>query len=202
MLYWRSVTPWGWQRHIETCRSYNKLCVKNTFLTLVHLSFFLYKIHIYAQTWIILRKDKILLFQNSLWACSSFSQLLDGAYSYVLQFPGHMYMVHYSNTWVSELYIAYIRDLVPKCGTNLPKPNCVHQVIVFTRNVHLTSQAQHIMHPTITQRVIFQGSHPTSQWRHIRLHHKIMQTTSALITWPGWFQNININSNISTHLWF
>ena len=145
-----------------------------------------YKIHINAQTWITLTKDNILLFQNSLWASSSFSQLLDGVYSYVLQFPGHLYMVHYSNTWKSVLYIAHIGELVSKCGTNLPEPNCVHQVIVFTCKVHLTTQARHIMYPTITQRVIFQVSHPTPQWWYLCLHQKILYSTNTLIKWPGW----------------
>ena len=82
-----------------------------------------------------------------------------------------------------------VGELLPKCGTNLPKSNCVHRIIGFTRNVHLTTQAQHIMYPTITQRVIFLGSHHTSQCWHTRLHHEILQTNSALIKWPGWLVN-------------
>jgi hypothetical protein len=123
---------------METCQKYDKLCVKNIILTLVHLLVLLYKIHINAQTWITLRKDNILLFQNSLWAYSSFSQLLDGPYSYVLQFPGHMYMGHYSNTWKSALYIAHIAELVPKCGTNLPNQT----VSIRSYSSHVTSISQ------------------------------------------------------------
>jgi len=37
-LYWRSVISWGFSRHTETFRRYDKLCAKNTILILVHLS--------------------------------------------------------------------------------------------------------------------------------------------------------------------
>jgi hypothetical protein len=35
ILLWYSVTPWSWSRWIETCRSFDKLYIKNI-LTLVH----------------------------------------------------------------------------------------------------------------------------------------------------------------------
>jgi len=186
MLYWCSVTPWGWQRYIETCRSYDKLCVKNIILTLVHLLVLLYKIHINAQTWITLRKDNILLFQNSVWASSSFSQLLDGAYSYVFQFPGHVYMVHYSHAWKCAVHSTH-RGTCTWMWHKSPQPNCVHRVIGFTRNIHLTTLAQHIMYTSHSG--WFSRGHPTPQWWHLCLHHKILQTTSALIKWPGWEVN-------------
>jgi len=165
--------------HWNMSKLWQIVCKNHNFNTSAIVGFTVQNPH--KSTWITLRKLNILLFQKSIWAHSSFSQLLDGAYSYVLQFPGHIYKVHYSNTWKSVLYVAHHQGTCAQMWHKSPQPNCVHQVIGYTRNIHLTTQAQHILYPTITQRVIFQGSHPIPQQWHLHLHHKILQTTRALI---------------------
>jgi len=52
MFWWCSLNLSGWPRQTEICRSYDKLCLKNMNLTLVHLLVCLCELFINAQPWL------------------------------------------------------------------------------------------------------------------------------------------------------
>ena len=54
-LQWCSATLWRWSRSFETCCSYDKLCVRNVILTLVHLLILSCEFFVNAWIWITLR---------------------------------------------------------------------------------------------------------------------------------------------------
>ena len=162
MLYWCSVTPYVWQRYNETCRSYDKLCVKtHYFNTSAVVGSTVQNPHKCTDMNNINKRQHITLTKLP-WTCSSFSQLLDGVYSYVLQFPGHMHMGHYSNTHTSVLYIAHIREHVPKCGTNLP-----NQTVSIGS---VSSQVTYISQPKLSTSRIQPSHRGWFSWGHTPHH--------------------------------
>jgi hypothetical protein len=50
MFYWCSVTLWRWSRYLELCRCYDKLCVENIILILLHLLLLLCEIFVTSTT--------------------------------------------------------------------------------------------------------------------------------------------------------
>jgi hypothetical protein len=54
-VYWCSVTSWKWSKYIETCRSYDKLCVKIFNFKISAFSGFLCELFMNARTWMTVR---------------------------------------------------------------------------------------------------------------------------------------------------